>query len=89
MCIKKEETLGHLMLHCLCFRGARKKVPTDVVEMIEEAGGNKTLQTAAHLVLGVSRGTVPCSRTTVNRWCNQQYEKHLQEGDANSTKMKR
>jgi hypothetical protein len=56
-----------------------------LVEIIEKTGGNNTLQTVAHLfMLGVSRGTVPCSRTTVNHWCNQQHEKHWQEGDASS-----
>ena len=85
MCNKTEETLEHLMLQCPCFRGAREKVPNDVVEMIEKAGGNKTLQTAAHLVLGVRRGIVPSGRTTVNHWRNQQYDKHWQEEDKNSS----
>ena len=56
-----------------------------MVEIPEKAGSNKTLQTVAHPLLGVSRGTVPCSRTSVNYWCNQQHEKHWQEGDASST----
>ena len=85
MCNKKEETLEHLMLRCLCFRVAREKVPTDVVEMIEKAGGNKTLQTAAHLVLNVSGWAIPCSRTTFNNWYSQQYEIFWHDGDANST----
>ena len=59
MCNTEEETLEHLMLQCPCFRGAREKVPHDVVELIDKAGSNKTLQTAVHLVLGVHRGAVP------------------------------
>jgi hypothetical protein len=92
MCNKEEETLEHLMLQCPCFRGAREKVPIDVAELIDKAGGNQTLQTtnnSAPSTGSAQRSSLPCCRTTVNHWCNQQYEKHWNEGDTNSTNIEK
>jgi hypothetical protein len=59
----------HLILECPCFRGARERVPMDVAEMVEQAGGtSNTLQAVIHQTLGLYRGAVPTIRATSNHW---------------------